>query len=349
MKKEFNRRDFVKTATVGGIGLGLTAGSASLFGRVSQASGRIGIIGLDTSHSTAFTKALNAPDAKPEFAGFRIVAAYPKGSNDIKSSADRIPGYTEEVKKMGVEITGSIQDLLKKTDVILLETNDGRLHLEQALEVMKAGKRMFIDKPIAASLSDAISIFNAAEHYKVPVFSCSSLRYSQGADEIAKGSIGKVLGADAFSPATLEKTHPDLFWYGIHGVETLFTVMGTGCKKVSGIFTEDTDLVTGLWNDNRIGTFRGIRKGKSEYGGTAFGEKGIVTVGRYNGYNPLLVEIIKFFQTGVPPVTREETIEIFAFMAAAAESKKLDGAPVLIESVIREAEREAVAVTGSFI
>jgi len=346
IKNQIKRRSFIKTSVAGVAGLGLLRGDLSFALNQDPEKRRVGIIGLDTSHATAFTQALNDPSAGPEFGGYKVTAAYPRGSNDIKSSADRIPGYTEDVKKLGVEIVGSIQDLLKKTDVILLETNDGRLHFEQALEVMKAGKRMFIDKPIAASLSDAISIFNAAVYYKVPVFSSSSLRYSQGADEIAKGTIGKVLGADTFSPATLEKTHPDLFWYGIHGVETLFTVMGTGCKKVTGIFTEETDLVTGLWTDNRIGTFRGIRKGKSEYGGTAFGEKGIITIGRYNGYNPLLVEIIKFFQTGVPPVTSEETIEIFAFMTAAAESKKLDGAPVLIESVIREAEREASGKTG---
>jgi len=347
IREQIRRRSFIKTSAAGIAGISLLGKTSAITLNQDTTGRRVGIIGLDTSHATAFTKALNDPSAGPEFGGYKVTAAYPRGSNDIKSSADRIPGYTEDVKKMGVEIAGSIQDLLKKTDVILLETNDGRLHLEQALEVMKAGKRMFIDKPIAASLSDAISIFNAAAHYKVPVFSSSSLRYSQGADEIAKGSIGKVLGADTFSPATLEKTHPDLFWYGIHGVETLFTVMGTGCKKVTGIFTGDTDLVTGLWADNRIGTFRGIRKGKSEYGGTAFGEKGIVTVGRYNGYNPLLVEIVRFFQTGVPPVNREETIEIFAFMTAAAESKKLDGAPVLIESVIREAEREAIVTTGA--
>jgi hypothetical protein len=119
--------------------------------------------------------------------------------------------------------------------------------------------------------------------------------------------------------------------------------MGTGCKSVSGTFTEETDQVTGLWYDNRIGTFRGLRKGKSDYGGVVFGEKGIITLGKYSGYNPLLVEIIKFFQTGVPPVSQEATIEIFAFMAAASESKKLNGAPVLIESVIREAEHQAVS------
>lgn len=347
IKNKIKRRSFIRT-TAAGIGLGLINSSYAAGPVNAQQSRRVGIIGLDTSHSTAFTKALNDPAAGAEFLGYRVTAAYPRGSNDIKSSVDRIPGYTEEVKKLGVEIVDSIAELLKKVDVVLLETNDGRLHLEQALPVLKAGKRMFIDKPIAASLSDTIAIFDAAGQYNVPVFSASSLRYIGGAKEIAGGSVGKVLGADVYSPATLEKTHPDLFWYGVHGVETLFTVMGTGCKSVVRIYTENTDLVTGIWEDDRIGTFRGIRSGKSDYGGTVFGEKGITALGKYNGYNLLLGEIVKFFESGIPPVSREETIEIFAFMAAADESKKLSGAPVMIESIIKEAAHEAAIKPGSF-
>lgn len=345
MKNEFNRRDFVKTAAIGGIGLGLTASTGSLFGRGSQATGRIGIIGLDTSHSTAFTKALNAADAKPEFSGFRIVAAYPKGSNDIKSSVDRIPGYIEEVKKYGVEITNSIDELISKVDYVLLETNDGRIHFEQALPVFKAGKRMFIDKPIAASLEHAIAIFDASAHYKVPVFSASSLRYISGIKDVENGSIGKVLGADTYSPCSLEKSHPDLFWYGIHGVETLFTVMGTGCKTVTRISTADTDVVVGVWNDGRVGTFRGTRSGKHGYGGTAFGEKGDISLGTYAGYDPLLVRILQFFKTGVVPVKREETLEIFAFMQAADVSKKKGGVPVEVAKVMADAVKAAKKIS----
>lgn len=335
MKNNLNRRDFIKTSSAGTLGLGIAASVSSLYGESNSQLKKIGIIGLDTSHSTAFTKALNDPAAGPEFGGYKVVAAYPKGSNDIKSSVDRIPGYTEEVKKYGVEIVNSIKELLPKVDVILLETNDGRLHLEQALQVLKAGKRMFIDKPMAASLSDVIDIFASAKQYNVPVFSSSSLRYIQGAKEIAEGFVGKVLGADIYSPATIEKTHPDLFWYGVHGVETLFTVMGTGCKSVVRTFSENTDLVVGTWQDNRIGTFRGIRYGKADYGGTVFGEKGITVLGKYSGYNPLLVEIIRFFQTGVVPVKPEETIEIFAFMAAAEMSKQSGGTEVDLKEVIR--------------
>ncbi len=341
MKKKIERREFIKTTAAGGIGLGLTGKLKAAGGSGELDSGKIGIIGLDTSHSTAFTKALNDPDADKIFGGFKVVAAYPRGSNDIKSSVDRIPAYTEEVKKSGVEITGSIEELLGKVDYVLLETNDGRLHLEQAIQVMRAGRRVFIDKPIAASLPDVIAIFEAAEHYKVPVFSSSSLRYISGAEEIANGSIGKVIGAFVYSPATIEKTHPDLFWYGIHGVETLFTLMGTGCKSVVRTYTDNTDVVTGAWQDDRLGTFRGIRSGRSDYGGTVFGEKGISVLGKYNGYNPLLAEIIKFFQTGISPVTPEETTEIFAFMAAAEESKHNGGKVVIIGEVMEEARKQA--------
>jgi hypothetical protein len=340
MKKEINRRNFVKTAAVGGVGFGLAGNMNLLFGKNSAGSGKVGIIGLDTSHSVAFTQTLNGPDAGSEYSGYKIVAAYPKGSNDIKSSTERIPGYIEEVIKLGVEIVNSVDELISKVDVVLLETNDGRLHLEQALPVFKAGKRMFIDKPVAASLSDAIAIFDAAKHYNVPVFSSSSLRYITGAKEIVQGSIGKVLGADTYSPATIEKTHPDLFWYGIHGVETLFTLMGTGCRKVSRFYTENTDIVVGVWNDNRMGTFRGIRSGKGGLGGTAFGENGISTLGEFQGYNPLLKKIIEFFNTGIVPVSAEETIEIFAFMEAAEVSKGKNSAPVDIESVMIKAKQE---------
>ena len=341
MMNKFNRRDFVKRASAGGISLGMAGRFQPLFETEGSEGGRVGIIGLDTSHSVAFTKALNSPDAGPEFGGYRITAAYPKGSNDIKSSVDRIPGYTDEVKNLGVEITASIEELLGKVDVVLLETNDGRLHLEQALKVMKAGKRMFIDKPVAASLADAISIFRAAEHYNVPVFSSSSLRYISEIADIAGGKIGKVLGADTFSPATIEKTHPDLFWYGIHGVESLFAVMGRGCKSVSRTYTENTDVVVGIWDDDRIGTFRGTRSGKAGFGGTVYGESGILTLGDYQGYNPLLIKIIEFFKTGVVPVASQETIEIFAFMAAAEESKYKKGIFIDVEEVMKKAQAEA--------
>lgn len=330
-----SRRSFIKNSAITGVGISLSS-SIMAGNSLSQVpSGlRVGIIGLDTSHSIAFTKTLNDTDADKAFLGYKVVAAYPHGSLDIKSSVDRIEGFTGQIKEMGVEITGSIDELLQKVDVVLLETNDGRRHLEQVIPVLQAGKRVFIDKPITASLTEAMVIFNAAEHYGIPLFSSSSLRYIKGMDEIRAGAIGKVTGVETYSPSTLEETHPDLFWYGIHGVEMLFAAMGTGCKTVSRIYSSGTDLVAGVWDDDRIGNFRGIREGRRGFGGTVFGEKEIFSLGPYSGYNPLLVEIVNYFQSGSIPFQPRETLEILAFMEAADESKKRGGKPVLMEKVM---------------
>ncbi|SFG40599.1 Predicted dehydrogenase [Pontibacter chinhatensis] len=339
MRGYTNRRLFLKSATLASLGMGLSLSPLAALAQDSKPrrGKRIGIIGLDTSHSIAFTKTFNAPDAGPEYGGYKVVAAYPHGSKDIEESVARIPGYTEEIQKYGVKIVNSIKRLLSDVDVVLLETNDGRLHLDQALQVIKAKKTLFIDKPMTASLSDAIAIFEAAEKANVPVFSSSSLRFMANVQEVMQGKYGKVYGADTYSPATLERTHPDLYWYGIHGVETLFSVMGKGCKSVTRYYTEGVDVVVGVWADNRIGTFRGIRAGKTDFGGNCFAEKGIVSLGPFAGYNPMLVEIAKFFDTGKPPVSPDETLEILAFMDAADESKKREGAPVTLEEMFEKA------------
>jgi predicted dehydrogenase len=303
---------------------------------------RAGIIGLDTSHAIAFTKMLNDENASEELAGCRVVAAYPPGSPDIESSVSRVPKYTEQVRNMGVEIVDSIDQLIQRVDVVFLETNDGRPHLEQALPVLKAGKPVFVDKPIAGSLTDAAAIFEAARRYGTPVFSSSSLRYTDGAQSIRGGAIGDVLGCDAYSPSPTEPTHPDLYWYGIHGVETLFTVMGAGCESVVRVHTEGTDVVVGRWSDGRLGTFRGLRTGKRGYGGTAFGSQGVQPIGPYGGYGPLLKEIVRFFRTGKAPVGEQETLEIYAFMSAADESKQADGAVIKIADVLAKARQAAL-------
>jgi hypothetical protein len=297
---------------------------------------RAGIIGLDTSHVTAFTAAFNAPQAGEDLGGIKVVAAFPGGSSDIADSKDRIAGFTKDVQAMGVEIVDSIDDLLEKVDVVLLESVDGRTHLSQARPVITTGKPLFIDKPMAASLADAISIFKLAKENNVPCFSASSLRYSSGLQAIRNGTskFGAIRSCTASSPMTIEPHHPDLFWYGIHGVESLFTVMGTGCETVSRIAP---DKAVGIWRDGRQGTFVASENHSVEVEGTLSSG----TTGAYEGYRPLLVEIANFFRTGKSPVSAEETLEILAFMEAADESKSRDGRPVAIASVMQRAAQTA--------
>ncbi|MBM1107777.1 Gfo/Idh/MocA family oxidoreductase [Aurantibacter crassamenti] len=328
----YNRRNFIQNVTIASAGLSIIP--SSIYANISSSKKiiKVGMIGLDTSHSIEYTKLLNDPNAPEEIAGFPVVAAYPLGSSTIESSFSRIPKYTKEMEEMGVKIVDSLSELLNQVDVILLESNDGGVRLEQTLEVLKKGKPMFVDKPVAATFADVSKIYKAAEKYKVPMFSSSSLRFLKNADAIRnKNSIGKVMGATTYSPCYIEPSHTDLFWYGVHGVELLFTVMGTGCKSIRRDYTEDSDIVYGTWQDGRVGVYRGRPHWEIGFGGIAFGEKGNLTMGPHNGYTTIVKEIVSFFKTHEAPVLPQETLEIYAFMEAADESKRNNGATILLD------------------
>jgi hypothetical protein len=295
---------------------------------------RAGMIGLDTSHVVAFTKLLADPNSPPELRKVQVVAAYPGGSQDVAASRDRVKGFTDQLRGMGVEIVDSIDELLKKVDVVFLESVDGRPHLEQARPVIAAGKPLFIDKPMAASLADAMEIFRLAKEKNVPVFSSSSLRFSGEIQSVCKDKeFGEVRSCIGWSPLSIEPHHPDLFWYGIHGVEAIFTIMGPGCKTVTRVAP---DRVVGVWKDGRQGSY----VAKKECGATVEGSLKSGDVGKDDNYETLVKAIVEFFQTGKPPVAAEETLEIVAFMEAADESKRQNGAPVEIDTVMKAAEQK---------
>ena len=317
----------------------------SLF--AEEAPKKVGIIGLDTSHVVAFTTVFNKGPKNPadaaKFSGFRVTAAFAQGSKDIPESTTRVPEYTEKLKGMGVEIVDSIEKLCAQVDFVMLESNDGRVHLEQVLPVLKAGKTVFIDKPIGGSLADVIRIQEAAKKAGVVYFCSSSLRFAASTQAVHHGSVGKVKTAYTTSPASLEPHHPDLYWYGIHGCESLYAAMGTGClsvkrdKSAAGMIQ-----VTGNWGDGRVGIYREAdRKAKGgPYGGKAVGEKGEADIGKFDGYEVLLESVVKMFRTGQPQVPAEETLELYTFMEAADESKRQNGAEVKLADVLAKARAE---------
>jgi hypothetical protein len=321
------------------VGLAITS---SIHAQEPQKVIRAGMIGLDTSHVPAFTSIFNSPKASGDLAGIKVVAGYP-GGTDVPMSRDRVAKFTEQIRAKGVEIVDSIPALLEKVDVVMLESVDGRIHLEEARQVIKAGKPLWIDKPIGGSLADAIAIFELAKKHNVPVFSSSGARFSTGIRTILAGDeLGSVIGALTWGPCSYAAGTPDLFFYGIHGIEPLFVIMGTGCETVSRVAGKDTDLVTGVWKDGRVGAYRGIKKGAAASGAIIFGSKAILQPEKgAGGYDNLCQQIGRFFRSGTPPVTAEETIEIFTFMEAADESKRQGGAPVPLAGVLEKAKAEA--------
>jgi hypothetical protein len=298
---------------------------------------RIGIIGCDTSHCTAFTQLINDANDKNHVAGGKVVAAFKGGSQDIKESWSRVDNFARQLReKYGVKMADSVEELCGEVDAVLLESVDGRPHLEQARPVFKARKPVFIDKPVAGSLRDVIEIDRLAKESKTPWFSSSAYRFYDGMVELKNTDVGAIRGAISYGPCELEPHHPDFFWYGIHAAEALYTVMGTGCETVARVSTPNTDVATGIWPDGRVGTLRGLRNASTPHKVIVFGVKSVAEQKGDGDYAPLVREIMKFFQTGIAPVSNEETVEIYAFMEAADESKREGGKPVKISEVMKK-------------
>lgn len=307
---------------------------------------RAGIIGCDTSHAIEFTKRINDPTAADARGGVEVTVAYPGGSPDLPESQDRVEGYVKQLKEKGIKIVDSLAELAKECDVVLLESVDGRPHLEQ-FRAVAHGQPIFVDKPAAGSLIDVLKLFQLADETHTPVYTSSALRFCSEVEEAAANkSIGNLLGCETVGPMATESHHPDLFWYGIHGVEPLYTIMGPGCDSVSRTDSPLASVVVGKWKDGRIGSYRGLKKGYA-FALAVFGDKGASQHNVAVSYDKSVNEICKFLTSGKPPVDRDTMIEIYTFMEAADESKRQDGKPVKLSDVLQTAQDQAAATSAT--
>jgi predicted dehydrogenase len=287
---------------------------------------KIGMIGLDTSHASAFAKLLNDPTNPFYIEGAEVTVACPVGSSDFVLSYSRIEGITKEVERFGVQLVKTIEEVAERCDAILLESVDGRVHLEQVKKLVGYQKPLFVDKPFCLSSSEAIEMVKLSEQYGTPIMSSSALRF---AEEVRKALAiqdkGKIIGADCFGPMDMVDTQPGYFWYGIHTIEMLYAILGCGSQHVTSVSNVDSELIVSQWEDGRIGTARGSRRGNGEFGANIHFEKGThyvsISASSKPFYASLLEEIILFFNNGQSSVPLHETLEIILFIEAANESK----------------------------
>jgi predicted dehydrogenase len=320
-------------------------------GRADEKPVRIGILGIDNYQCVEYTKHFNDPNAEGDFVGLRVTAAFPVTSDSYPDSAGLTGKWKEQLLGLyagavsPVEFVGSMDELLKRCDAVMIMSLDGRQHLEQATAVLKAGKRLFIGRPLAASYDDAVAIMKVAAETKTPCWSSSQHRYSPGFFGMRNHpEVGKVLGCDVYGGWDVKAAEADKFIRPLHSIETLYTIMGPGVVSVTCTSTPSAESITATWGDGRVGTYRGIKEGAVKYSATVFGDKGVSTSGiyghgvpvqgvvptndKYMGYEGIAHEMAKFFKGGPPPVTAAETLEIFALLKAAEESKTDGGAVV---------------------
>jgi len=288
---------------------------------------RLGIIGTDTSHVIAFTKLLNDDSSPGHVPGARVVAAFKGGSQDMPDSYKRVDKFAEELHtRWNVEFLPDIPSLCRKVDGVMIESVDGRQHLDQVKQALPSGKPLWIDKPLASSLADATEIARLAKEAGVPWFSASALRY--GAD-VESLKFPDTAGAIAWGAGPLGREQLDLAYYAIHVVELLYAVLGPGCEEVTRTHTDATDVIVGKWRGGRTGEVRALRP-DSDYGAIVFRAMGKVMVSATinDSYRPLVAAIARFFATKQAPVANDESLEVMEFMDAAQRSMSQGGVPV---------------------
>lgn len=326
---------------------------------------RVGLLGIDNFGSVAYTEFLNRPHAEGVFEGVRVVAAYPVVSPDYPESLELQEKWRVQLLNMyqkpkdpkdavpPIEMVGSIDELLAKCDAVMIFSMDGSLHLKQATAVLKAGKRLFISRPLASNPEDAIAILKLAAETKTPCWSSSQHRYNLGFSGMRDHpEVGRVIGCDVYGGWTVAAPEADKFTRPLHSIEALYSIMGPGVVSVSCVSTPSAESITAVWKDGRVGTYRGIKEGAVKYSATVFGEKGVSTAGiyghgvpvkgivptndKYVGYEGLAIEMAKFLKGGPVPVSPAETLEIFALLQAAEASKAQNGAVVRLQNLAKE-------------
>ncbi len=283
----------------------------------------IGLIGLDTSHVSHFTRSLNTPAPHEDPLKGRIVAAYPGGSPRLPHSFGHVAKYSEELTSTyGVKLVDSIEALHERCDAFFITSIDAAQHQEQLEAVAITGKPVFIDKPFAHSLADAQEMMELAGRYNAPLFSSSALRYAAAFRKALAQAreAGPLIGCDLYGPMMMPEGGNGYFWYGIHTAEMLFSAMGDGYESVSVTHTRDFDLLGARWSGGRIGTIRGTRVPHYLFGGTLHTPKGtipFVLPEDTSFYGDLLQQVMAFLHTGICPVPPEETLGVIAMLEEA--------------------------------
>ncbi|MFJ5768986.1 Gfo/Idh/MocA family oxidoreductase [Psychrobacillus sp. NPDC093180] len=274
---------------------------------------KIGLIGLDTSHSEIFTRLLNDRNDPYYVKGARITHAIPTFSEDLPISKSRFPQYFEIViNKYGVIPIDNVATFMNAVDAVILGTVDGRNHLDWFKKIVGYGKPVFIDKPIVMSSAEMKELMKLSAEHRTPVMSASSLRFAESVSRIANK--GDIQSGYFFGPTPMQAQMPGYFWYGIHLVEMVVTLFGTEVEHINYEVHSDCEQIHFTFVNGKHVIIRGENAWHNRFGAILHSEEQIHSLQLWTEQKPyyagLIEHVVAFFKTGVTPVSLEETAKI---------------------------------------
>ena len=280
---------------------------------------RIGIVGLDTSHSIEFTRRIQAPDCPEDqrVAGMKVHTCL-RFETPFQDAAG-LDERTRQMEQWGVKVTEDLEECVSDVDALLVEINDPAYHLEYFRKVLPLGKPFFLDKPLADTMAAATSVLDEGEAAGARFFSASSLRFvpqlSQACEAVASPTMASVYGPLGKAPAG-----SSVVWYGVHAFEMLERALGRGAKAVH-THPDGLGVVVTVDYEGKRGVVE-LTEGAWIYGGVLRtpSEAAPFVVDMDYAYRDLLRKIHLFFTTGTMPVGLEDTAEIMSLLDAAEAS-----------------------------
>lgn len=281
---------------------------------------KIGVVGLDTSHSIEFVRRMQAPDcpADQKVAGLRATACL--RFETPFQNRDGLDARQKTLEGWGVKVTESFEEAVADCDAIMMTINDAAFHLDYFRRCADLGKPIFLDKPMADTVAAGRMIFDLAAAKGLKVMSCSSLRYVTSLLEACR-TIPQPAQASTFGPLGKAPAGSSIVWYGVHAFEMLERAMGRGAASVTVVRDQMGVVCVVAYKDGRRGVVE-LAEGNYSYGGTLRGEgKAVAFVADMSrAYTLQLIEIETFFRTGQMSLGLDDTLEVMALLDAAQQS-----------------------------
>lgn len=286
----------------------------------------IGMIGTDSSHTVAFTRILNNQAHPFHVAGGKITRVVRYWSDDFALSCSREERFSTQLSNDFQLPFAELSQIGEHCDAFMLEAADGRKHLELFKQLIAWSKPIFIDKPLAIGYEAASEIIQLAKRHNIPIMSSSALRYSHVLQEqlssIDKQQIKKVT---VKCPLIIEPTQSRYYWYGIHGVEMLYSILGSGCTDIHAAITEYADILTGIWGDGTIGELICVHDTAQPFEVIVHTEEDEILISLSDEahqipyYASMLEEVISFFTHKTSPIAYDEMLEVIWFIDKAEQ------------------------------
>lgn len=298
---------------------------------------RIGAIGIDSSHTPVFTNRINALHKEGK-TPCRVTHFWDPGRHEwqhpagAEQSAKDVAKWREDTIKEGAQQVGSLDELLKNVDGVMVLNINGHRHLELSIGPIAKGMPTYIDKPLTCSTDQARSLLAMTRQYNARCYSASSLRFITEIPKLDKEKLGDIVAVDAFGNGELLDMMPHLWHYGCHSIEMVDAIFrwsgqGPGVARVSAIATKDYHLLDMQYRDGRLARLRMDRAGAWAFGATVHGTKNVqqFVVDFAPVYSRLVEGMVKFFEGGPAPVDLREIVENVAVMEAGNRSIALGG------------------------